>query len=90
MSCKKPTYFLFILSLISVTHSWGILQFNLKKSLLDLKELGPPYWARINLVYIYKSKFDNSLSQFNFKGLQFLFTSRTLLLQFFIALKNSW
>ena len=35
MSCKKPTYFVFILSLISVTHSWGILQFNLKKSLLD-------------------------------------------------------
>ena len=50
---KANIYFAFSLSFISVTYSGDILQFNLKKLFdLDLKKLGPPSWARINLMIL--------------------------------------
>ena len=44
----------FFLQFISVTYSWGILQFNLKKSFnLDLKNTGTTYWTCIDFMIVW-------------------------------------
>ena len=50
---KQAKHKYFSKSFISVTYSWDIVQFGFKKSMgLNLKNLGLPYWARINVIYI--------------------------------------